>query len=188
VAAEGKREPGAEKAFGPAEIDAAALRYLDRFDATQRKLGDYLLRLARRRGADAAVVRPLIEELIERYRGSGLIDDRRFARVRAQALSARGASRRLIALKLMQAGVARETVDEVLSEQALPTRELDAATVYVKRKRLGRFRADAALAPTNGLSAEELEMRRKDLARLARQGFDWDTATRALGLGSDEDF
>ena len=161
-----------------ADIEAAALRYLNRFDATQKKLTDHLLRVARKRGTESSVARPLIEGLLTRYRGSGLIDDRRYAQRRADALQARGASRRLVALKLTQSGVAREIVEEVLSARPAGSSELAAAAAYVKRKRLGRFRA----------AGEQLDTRRKDLARLARQGFDFDTARRALGLGREEDF
>jgi regulatory protein len=174
VAAEKKQsEP-----LGLAELDAAALRYLNRFDATQKKLGDHLLRVARKRGGDAATARAHIDQLLERYRGSGLIDDRRFATHRAQALQSRGASRRLVAQKLMQSGVARELVDQVLAESATPQSELEAAAAYVRRKRLGRFRTGDASPDT----------RRKDLMRLARQGFDFDTARRALGFGGGDDF
>jgi regulatory protein len=168
----------ADKPFAATDIEAAALRYLNRFDATAKKLTDHLRRLARRRKADSAVVEPQIAELLARYRGSGLIDDRRFARARAEALQARGASLRLVALKLVQSGVSRETLEEVLSERRGRAHELDAAAAYVKRKRLGQFRA----------ASEQLDARRKDLARLARRGFDFDIAVRALGLGSEDDF
>ena len=166
------------KPFDAAALDAAALSYLNRFDATAKKLSDHLLRLARRRGCEQATAAKLVESLLGRYRGSGLIDDRRFARARIATLQARGSSRRMITLKLVQSGVAREIVDEILSESSGGTGELDAAAAYVKRKRLGRFR----------VGAEQPDARRKDLARLARQGFDFDTASRALGFGRDEDF
>jgi regulatory protein len=178
VAADAQREPRrGDKPFGAAEIEAAALSYLNRFDATAKKLSDHLMRLARRRGCSTMVALPLIESLLLRYRESGLIDDRRFARARAATLQTRGSSRRMISLKLVQSGVAREIVDEVLREGG-GSNELDAATAYVKRKRLGRFR----------VGTEQPDARRKDLARLARQGFDFDTASRALGFGGDEDF
>jgi len=179
VAADASRGPRkGDKPFDAVELDAAALSYLNRFDATAKKLSDHLLRLARRRGCEHGTAAKLIESLLARYRGSGLIDDRRFARARAATLQARGSSRRMITMKLVQNGVAREIVDEVLSENAGGSNELDAATAYVKRKRLGRFR----------VGAEQPDARRKDLARLARQGFDFDTASRALAFGREEDF
>jgi regulatory protein len=176
--AEAKPKPA--KPYGAAELDEAALRYLNRFDATAKKLSDHLARVARKRG-ELEAARPLIEALIQRYQRSGLIDDRRFARRRAEALQARGASRRLVSLKLVHSGVARDIVDEVLGERRVDTAltsELEAAAAYVKRKRLGRFRSGEV----------QPDMRRKDLARLARQGFDFDTAVRALGQGGEDDF
>jgi regulatory protein len=48
----------------------------------------------------------------------------------------------------------------------------------VRRRRLGPHRPEA----------ERQENRRRDLAALARQGFDHETAIRALGHGSDDEF
>jgi len=55
--------------------------------------------------------------------------------------------------------------------------ELAAARALVKKKRLGASRPPA----------ERAEHRRRDLATLARAGFDFDTARRALGEGRDEE-
>ena len=159
-----------------AALEEAALRYLNRFDATAKKLSDHLLKAAKRRGA-AEQVREIVVALVARYRESGLIDDRRYARLRSERLRERGASRRLIAAKLRAQGVASEIIDDVLGT-APSESELDAARAYVRRKRLGRFRP----------LERQQEERRKDLGRLARQGFDFDTAVRALGLGSEDDF
>jgi regulatory protein len=125
---------------------------------------------------------PQIPALIERYRGSGLIDDKRFAQARARSLRERGASTRLIQQKLAAQGVSRDVVDAVLGAEREAGRgasgDLEAAVAYVRRKRLGAHRPEAERA---------LE-RRRDLARLARQGFDFDTALRALALGRGDEF
>jgi regulatory protein len=154
---------------------------LNRFDASAAKLGRHLTKVARRaKNTDALL--PEIQILIERYRGSGLIDDRRFAEARARSLRDRGASTRLIQQKLAVQGVPREVVDAVLGAEREAGRgasgDLEAAVAYVRRKRLGVHRP---------AGERELE-RRRDLARLARQGFDYDTALRALALGSGDEF
>jgi regulatory protein len=59
-----------------------------------------------------------------------------------------------------------------------PRAELEAARAYVRRRRLGPHRPES----------ERLENRRRDLAALARHGFDHETAVRALGYGGDDDF
>jgi regulatory protein len=163
------------------DLEEAALRYLNRFDASAEKLERHLTKMARRaENADALL--PEIPALIERYRGSGLIDDRRFAEARARSLRARGASSRLIQQKLAAQGVPRDVVDAVLDAEREASRsgsgELEAAVAYVRRKRLGAHR------PAEQQALE----RRRDLARLARQGFDYETALRALALGRGDEF
>jgi regulatory protein len=59
-----------------------------------------------------------------------------------------------------------------------PGSELEAARAYVRRRRLGPFRPEAERQPN----------RQRDLAALARTGFDHETAIRALGHGSDDEF
>jgi regulatory protein len=160
----------------PRELEEAALRYLDRFDCSAKKLGTYLGTLIRRRGGDAPALLAHVDTLLERYRASGLINDERFARNLSAQLVTRGKSRRAIVQKLRMRGIASSVVDDVVSKSS--ETELEAARALVKRRRLGPFRPEG----------ERLENRRKDLAALARAGFDHDTAVRALGYGNDDDF
>lgn len=159
----------------PRALEDAALRYLNRFDCSARKLRSHLGTWIRKRGGQAALFAH-VDALLERYRASGLLDDTRFARNLAERLKGRGASRRMVEQKLRARGVSRETAEGVT--RSSPGSDLDAARAYVRRRRLGPHRPEAERAPN----------RRKDLAALARQGFDHDTAARALGYGSDEDF
>lgn len=160
----------------PRELEEAALRYLDRFDCSARKLRTHLAGLIRRRGGDAPALLEHVDALLERYRASGLVDDERFARSLSQNLASRGKSRRAIVEKLRTRGIPSSVADGVVPKSA--ESELEAARALVKRRRLGPFRPED----------ERLEMRRKDLAALARAGFDHGTAVRALGYGNDEDF
>jgi regulatory protein len=170
---------GRSKPKGPLEsreLEEAALRYLDRFDCSAAKLKTHLAGLIRRRGGDAPELLRHVDSLLERYRASGLIDDERFARNLSERLQGRGKSRRAIVEKLRVRGIAASVVDGVVPKSSAT--ELEAARALVKRRRLGPFRPEA----------ERLENRRRDLAALARAGFDHGTAARALGYGGDEDF
>jgi regulatory protein len=160
----------------PRELEEAALRYLDRFDCSAQKLKTHLCGVIRRRGGDAPSLLLQVDALLERYRGSGLVDDERFAKNLSERLQSRGKSRRAIVEKLRVRGIASSVVEEVVPKS--PGAELEAARALVKRRRLGPFRPED----------ERLENRRKDLAALARAGFDHGTAVRALGYGGDEDF
>ncbi|HEX6274711.1 MAG TPA: RecX family transcriptional regulator [Polyangiaceae bacterium] len=157
------------------ELEDAALRYLNRFDCSVDKLRKHLRGLVRRRGGDAALGEH-IEMLLERYRASGLVNDERFAGNLTERLQSRGASRRMVVQKLRLRGVARDVAEA--AARSSPASELEAARAYARRRRLGPHRPEA----------ERAANRHRDLAALARQGFDHDTASRALGYGADEDF
>lgn len=160
----------------PAELDTLALRYLDRFDCSVQKLRSHLRQAVRRRGGDAVALERHIEALLARYQGSGLLDDARFAGGLAERLQARGGSRRMIVQKLRQRGVTSGVAEASVASS--PAAELEAARAFVRRRRLGPYRPEA----------ERDANRRRDLAALARTGFDHETAIRALGYGNDDDF
>jgi regulatory protein len=120
-----------------------------------------------------------ISELVERYQGSGVLDDARFARNLASHLNARGKSARAIRQKLAVRGVPEGVASELMAtrREQEPGAELEAARAYVRKRRLGPFR-----------KPEEREAHRhKDLASLARQGFSFDIARQALGPGASTD-
>lgn len=155
-----------------------ALAYVNRFDASVGKLRAHLRQRAKKAGG-AAEAEAWIAELLERYQASGVLDDQRFARNLAAQLSARGKSSRAIVQKLAARGVPNDVTDGLMSarRQEQPDAELEAARSYVRKRRLGIYR-----------SAEARDAHRhKDLAALARQGFGFDIARKALGFGSSSD-
>jgi len=160
----------------PQELEAAALRYLNRFDCSVQKLRRHLASLMRRRAGDHAALEAHLETLLTRYQASGVLDDARFAGNLAGRLQERGGSRRAIVEKLRRRGITSGVAQAAVVTS--PQSELEAARAYVRRRRLGPFRPEAERQPN----------RQRDLAALARTGFDHETAIRALGHGSDEDF
>ncbi len=154
-----------------------ALRYLDRFDSSVVNLRRVLERSARRAAAahptDLAQVSVWIEALLERYVASGLLNEARYAENRVQSLRARGKSKRAIVQKLKAKGVDSDDIERALEERSdSGDSELAAARRYAERRRLAR-----AVGPS-----ASPEQRRRALAALARAGFDYDTAQRALAL------
>jgi regulatory protein len=151
-----------------------ALRYLDRFDSSAANLRRVLRAAVQRVAPDpdeqqAAGAR--IEALVDRLQRSGVIDDARFAATSARGLRSRGGSTRLIRHKLRAKGVAEREVEAALGEALDEGTELDAAREHVRRKRLGPHRAPD----------ERRARAQRDLAALARAGFSFDVARRALG-------
>ena len=151
---------------------------MNRFDCTAHKLTRHLRERARKLGGDEQAA-AWIAQIIERYELSGMLNDARFAKNLASQLSTRGKSARAISQKLAQRGVSSEVAGELMAarKQDEPGAELEAAQAYVRKRRLGPYR-----------SAEKRdEFRHKDLASLARQGFSFDIAKKALGPGASSE-
>ena len=171
--------------FSAEHLDRVALRYLNRFDSSVANLRRVLMQELRRAQRstvelpDAETAHKLIDELLERYQRSSLLDDARYAVAFAAAQRARGASRRLIAQKLRQRGVPAATANAALSSADCDSgnAELEAALKFVRKKRLG---------PHRPAELRE-EKRRRDLAALARAGFSFEVAVRALGADAPDD-
>lgn len=177
----GRKKPKrAEREGKPAEppteetLRQALLRYLERYDGSRAQLRAMLRKkLPKELGApERAELERTIDALLERFAQSHIIDDRRLSESLVRGQRARGASARKIEGKLRQRGVAPETIATALGEaSARGDDELEAAQNYARRRRLAA-RHDLSIP------AE----RQKALAALARQGFSFDVARRALAL------
>jgi regulatory protein len=167
--------------FRPEDLQKVALSYLNRLDSSVGNLRRVLQRWARKHAAEDADLegaQPLIEQLLERYQGSGLLDDLRFAKALAAGQRRRGASRRLIELRLRARLVPTSLIDRAISEVDSESGdgELAAAREFVRKRRIGPHRAE----PDRTANC------RKDFAALARAGFSADTARTALGAELDD--
>ncbi len=161
------------------KVEQMALAYVNRFDCTATKLKRHLAERVKKQGGDENA-QAWIDELVERYLGSGVLNDTRFAKNLASQLTTRGKSSRMISQKLAMRGVPSDVAQELMTtrRQDEPNAELDAARAFAKKRKLGWHRDPEKRA----------EFRQKDLAALARQGFSFDTAKKALGAESDDEF
>jgi regulatory protein len=172
----GRRRRQAQPAT-PDRLEAAALRYLERYAASARHLERLLLlkvrRSAEQHGTDAEAGAAFVRVLVERLQGAGVLDDRRYAEGKAQSLRRRGGSARAIRAALAAKGVAREEVETALSSAdeggVAGEAELAAARRLARRRRIGPWR-------TGDRAAHRL----KDLATLGRAGFSYEVARRAI--------
>ncbi len=136
--------------IGSELLDGWALAYLGRFASSAENLRRVLLRRARRRGLATPQARAqtaaLIDALVERYRGSGLLDDVAYAAARVRSLHRRGESAAKIRARLAAKGVdnsiAAEAVLGLRAETADP--DLAAACAFARRRRLGPYRRAGA--------------------------------------------
>lgn len=173
-----KRPPNVTRAG----LEASALRYLERFDCSSERLRKVLserVAKAARAGVEAAAAAPqFIDEILQRYRENGLLNDERFAKNFAESLRGRGGSKRVIEMKLRARGISQEVAQQTLKNVESPaSSELEAAQAFARRRRLGPHRKPE----------QREEYRRKDLMALARAGFDFDTAKRVIGNSSSSD-
>lgn len=175
------------RAIGPDELSAYAVSYLARFDCTASKLRQVLLRklggtrqenseqefVTSHAGASAAD----IDRIVTRFLEVGYLNDERFARGLAQSLLNRGTAPRKAVERLKQRGVSGELAEGVIREfGATGETELTAARRLVVRKRLGWCRPEG----------ERKGRAQKDLGALARAGFSFDVARRALAAPAED--
>ena len=165
--------------IGPALLEGWALAYLGRFASSAENLRRVLLRRARRRGLPvpeaSEQTATLVDALVERYRGSGLLDDVAYAAARVQSLHRRGESgariRARLAAKGVESSLAAEAVQSLRAETDDP--DLAAACAFARRRRLGPYRR-AAADPA------------RELGAFARAGFPRRVAERVLACADVE--
>ena len=158
-------------------LENAAEHYLSRFATTTTHFRTIMMRKvalsARHHETDSDEGAAIVEELIERFQRVGVLNDEQYAELRTGSLHRRGGSKRMISAKLKQKGLADETIEMAYrglrEEHEDP--ELEAATTFAKRRKLGPYRTKEAKEGQH----------QKDLAAMARAGFSYDLATRVLG-------
>ncbi|MBQ4472593.1 MAG: RecX family transcriptional regulator [Alphaproteobacteria bacterium] len=150
-----------QKPLTPKRLENIALYYLDRFDASSTKLRQVLLRRLQKQKMSDTPVDPnalkWIENVIQKCVDLGYIDDKRYVENAVRRLSAGGKSARFIQQKLLSEGLDADLIQSFLQIDD----DLTRAQTFVTKKHLGK----------------DYE---KDLAKLARAGFSYDVARRAL--------
>ena len=178
-------QPAAGPPPDAAALHDAALAYLARYAATEAGLRRVLERRVQRwvRGASdgaadreaiaaqAEAARRIVGEVVARLAAAGAVNDAAFAESRVRSLVRAGRSRQAVAAYLAGKGVDAATARALLVED--PDRELAAALVLARRKRIGPFR-------TGGPPDQAGRLR--ELAMLARAGFSSAVARRALAM------
>ena len=157
-----------------AALDRLALRYVERFATTRRRLTDYLLRKIRERGWDGPTADPAA--LAEKLAELGYIDDRAFGEARAAAMGRRGLGKRRVTGALQQAGLDEEDREAVTP--AVEDRALETAMAFARRRRIGPFATVRAERPE----------REKQIAAMIRGGHDFALARRIVALEPGETF
>lgn len=169
-----KRDKGPDPSkLSDDSLREAALRYLDRQDASVEQLRRCLRRRVYRYGDEE--LRPdahaRIEALLIRFQASNILDDARFASALVQNSRRRGASLPKLRMKLLFRGLSNDQVDVAIDEIKNDEELSDEASAlaYAKKRRL-RERYDL----------NDPKERNKALSALARQGFSFEVARKVL--------
>ncbi len=174
----------ARKIPNPQSLANAALHYLGRYAASEASLRQVLKNRLRRAALQhpdfaedherIAALKGTIEQLIEKYKKLGVLNDAALAEAKVKSLRREGRSRRAIIQKLGMKGIPGSIVKSALENNAeeLPPQEAEekAALTFARRRKMGPFRKLPA----------DADLRRKDLAAMARAGFSLDVARRVL--------
>lgn len=181
---EGRKKPAGPRKATVKHLENKALHYLARFATSRDNLRRVLMRAillsARHHGTDPEAGARDVEALLDRFAGSGLIDDVVYAEGRVRSLRERGLAGRNIRLRLRQKGIASDVAEAALGgvdEQVAGDAELAAAAAFARRRRLGPFRPEDARAG----------QRDRDMAILARAGFSFGIVRTVIEADSPEE-
>lgn len=165
----------------PSYLENAALHYLERFASSSANLRRVLMRKVDRSlahwGGEREVLAQQVDGTIAKLARLGYLNDAAYAEQKVRALHRQGKAGRVIRQALAAKGVAPDLAGQALGALAEDVAEPDlaAAIRLAQKRRLGPFRAEG-----------RAEMRQKDLATLARAGFDFDTARRVIEGEAEE--
>ena len=141
---------------------------------TEKQLFDAIARKAREKfeGVTEAQVRALAESAVKFAYDNKALDDQAYAEISSRSGMRSGKSRRAIAQKLSQKGIARDTAATAVAD----VDDLYAALVLARKRAFGPFRK------------VELDERRKakELSAFTRAGFGFDIGKRLLDMRLEE--
>jgi regulatory protein len=160
----------------------AAVAHLAKYGATQagvvRVLDRRIARWAHATGdpdGRATAAKAAARAIVAKLAASGAVDDGAFAASRARSLQRAGKSGRAIGAHLAAKGVPKTLADDAVPDDE--ARELAAAVIHARKRRLGPFRKTDDATP---------EQRCRELGSLARAGFSHGVARAALALSWEE--
>lgn len=122
----------------------------------------------------------LLNQTIEKFDRLGYLDDEKYALSQYRQMRLKGKSFLFICQKLKEKGVPSEIIETMChndTESPAHDQETEYKTALrlCQKKRIGAFRRHESRQP-----ADQADIYRKELARLARAGFSYDVAKKAL--------
>jgi regulatory protein len=173
-----KRKTKKPKKISATYLYNSGLYYLQRFPASEGHFKKVLTTKVKRscyyhKDQSYEECINLVKETVIKFKSLGLLNDEEYTKAMIHSLRQKGKSIKFIANKLKEKSVTGELIQKHLYENESynsKSAELYAALILLRKKRKGAFKT----SQTNNDNYE------KDLAFLARNGFSYDTAQKAL--------
>ena len=159
-------------------MEKSAFYYLRRYSSSSENLRRILFKRVKRsaqyHGTDLSAGQLWVNEVIEKFLANKLLDDILYAETKCLSVHRKGGSKQTIRKKLREKGVAPDIIEQTftLLDQYPVDPELIAAAITARRRRLGPYRS----------RGQRNNFREKDLASLARAGFDYTIASWVIDV------
>ena len=159
-------------------LENSAFYYLRRYSSSSENLRRILFKRAKRsaqyHGTDVSVGQLWVNEIIEKFLANKLLDDIRYAETKCLSVHRKGGSKQTIRKKLQEKGIAPDIIEQTftLLDQYSIDPELIAAAITARRRGLGPYRS----------RGHRNNFREKDLASLARAGFNYSIASWVIDV------
>jgi len=147
-----------------------AFSYLSKYNSSKKNLDRILHNKIRRMNLekkDKFTLYSSIASILTDLEANKLIDDKNFTQSKISSLSLQGKSKISIISYLMQKGIEKNLIEESFENLELknPNWETESAKIFARKKRLGiKYSSNFE----------------KDLAKMARAGFDYQTSLKVL--------
>lgn len=178
-----KRDP---RKITPSYLNNYAMFYLERFSSSSANLKKILMRRVNKSvpfhgepSMEAATT--MVDDVVTKLLDLNIIDDALYAKSRTTSFRRAGNSKRQISAKLFAKGLETDQIEAAITvvdkAHAFENPELSAAIRYAQRRRIGPYRTRPSTDP---------DQAKKDLAKLARGGFSFEIAKKALAEKRDK--
>ena len=159
-------------------LENSAFYYLRRYTSSSENLRRILFKRVKRsaeyHGTDVSAGQLWVHEIIEKFLANKLLDDIRYAETKCLSVHRKGGSKQTIRKMLREKGIAPDIIEQTftLLDQYSIDPELIAAAITARRRRLGPYRS----------RGHRDNFREKDLASLARAGFNYSIASWVIDV------
>ena len=150
-----------------------AVQYLSKYDSTKKNLERVLKNKIRRmnniKKKEKFILYQSIFKIIEELESKQIINDKRYTDTKILYFSFQGKSKNFIKNYLLQKGIEKNLINITLKNFELnnPDWEFESAKIFVRKKIL---------------NFNDKKNKEKNLAKMSRAGFDYNTSKKMLGL------